>query len=83
MDDGVGIPPERLQRICSEVLTETAVETSHIGLKNVHERIRIYFGDACGLTLSSVPGEGTSVELTVIYLDSGSDGDADPDDSGR
>ncbi|MFD0693164.1 sensor histidine kinase [Paenibacillus sp. GCM10027628] len=79
-DNGVGIEPEKLQRIHSKVLKESAVETSHIGLRNVHERIRIYFGDACGLMLSSAPGAGTVAELIVQYVDNGSDHHANTDD---
>ncbi|UKS27948.1 sensor histidine kinase [Paenibacillus sp. HWE-109] len=80
-DDGIGIDVEKLRHIQSKLLTETSVETSHIGLTNVHNRIRIYFGDAYGLTLRSTLGTGTSVELMLHDMENWSDEDyADTDD---
>ena len=38
---------------------------SGIGVKNVNERIRLYFGEAYGLLIQSEPDEGTTV---VIHL---------------
>ncbi|CAH1200179.1 hypothetical protein PAECIP111891_01526 [Paenibacillus allorhizoplanae] len=51
IDDGVGIPTERLQQ-----LFET--ETRGYGVKNVHQRIQVYYGMECGLQFYSEPGMG-------------------------
>lgn len=37
----------------------------HIGLRNTHRRIRLLYGEAYGLALSSVPGEGTTVTMRL------------------
>ncbi|MNW06287.1 hypothetical protein D3C71_2026660 [compost metagenome] len=50
-DDGVGIPAERLQQ-----LFET--ESRGYGVKNVHQRIQVYYGMECGLQFISEPGNG-------------------------
>ncbi len=36
-----------------------------LGLVNIHQRIRIYYGESYGLTVDSRPGEGTSVTLRL------------------
>ena len=38
---------------------------SGIGLRNVHERIRLYFGPEYGLRIQSEPDEGTVVTLRM------------------
>ncbi len=64
MDDGPGIPKEKLDTI---LLTENVSEKrlGGIGLKNVNERIRIYYGPKYGLTFSSEVDVGTVVEILI------------------
>ncbi|MEH7299111.1 cache domain-containing sensor histidine kinase [Neobacillus drentensis] len=38
---------------------------SGIGVRNVHERIELIYGEAFGVTISSDPGEGTKVRITL------------------
>ncbi|MDQ1147875.1 two-component system sensor histidine kinase YesM [Bacillus sp. SORGH_AS 510] len=38
---------------------------SGIGVRNVHERIQLIYGEAFGVTISSDPGEGTKVRITL------------------
>ena len=38
---------------------------SGIGVKNVNERIRLYFGEEYGLVIWSEPDEGTKVEICL------------------
>ncbi|QGM29698.1 HAMP domain-containing protein [Bacillus sp. N3536] len=68
-DDGVGIDNKQLQQLrayldeSSNTLTE-----KHIGLKNVHEQIRYYFGNKYGITIDSVLGEGTTITVRIPAL---------------
>jgi len=68
-DNGVGINPEQVQQLrdylekSSNTLTE-----EHIGLKNVHEQIRYYFGNKYGITIDSVLGEGTTLTVRIPAL---------------
>lgn len=68
-DNGVGINPEQVQQLrdyleeSSNTLTE-----EHIGLKNVHEQIRYYFGNKYGVTIDSVLGEGTTLTVRIPAL---------------
>lgn len=68
-DDGPDIPPERLEAIRLRLLeeeagAEQADDSSHIGLANVHNRLRS-FGEAYGVSLESRPGRGTTVSLLL------------------
>ncbi|OME87060.1 MULTISPECIES: sensor histidine kinase [Paenibacillus] len=55
-DNGVGIPAEKLVH-----LMEPGYFREGHGIQNVCERIRLTFGEAYGLTITSVEGEGTKV----------------------
>lgn len=55
-DDGVGV-------------ADMARIEQGYGLNNVKERIRMYYGEASALTLSSEPGAGTRVELRLYPKD--------------
>lgn len=59
-DDGIGMPPEVLESL----LTAPAGK-SGIGVKNVHERIQLTYGDRYGLTVHSVEDEGTTVTIRL------------------
>jgi len=64
-DDGVGIPEEKLQ----EILTITDTKDSHgYGIKNIHERLQINYGNQYGLTFKSKLGKGTTVEIKLPIL---------------
>lgn len=60
-DNGLGIKPEVLANILS---METAGRSSSgVGVKNVHERIQIYFGRQYGLQIESELEVGTKVKI--------------------
>jgi len=65
-DNGVGIAPEQLQYI--RIRLDSRVEDdSHegIALLNINKRIKLYHGDAYGLSIQSEQGAGTQVTLTL------------------
>jgi two-component system sensor histidine kinase YesM len=65
-DNGLGIPQDKLGSILSgEVKSD---EGSSVGVKNVHERIRLTFGEAYGLQIESQLEEGTSVKVWIPIL---------------
>ena len=62
IDNGVGMDKETLQRI------ETgAAKGSSFGIFNVKERIRLFYGDAYGISIKSCPEVGTTVTLHIRY----------------
>jgi len=65
-DNGVGIPPKRLQAI-QEGQADSS-EGSGVGLHNVHERLRLYYGNGYGIEIDSEPDEGTCVTLRLPLI---------------
>ena len=61
-DNGAGMSPEQLAQLQSGVYEE---HHSGLGLKNVHQRIRLYCGEPYGLSFESEPGAGTTVTVRL------------------
>jgi two-component system sensor histidine kinase YesM len=66
-DNGVGMTEEQ----CRDILQREAGDRTGIGIKNVHERIRIYFGERYGLHIISELDEGTRVEILIPKVSEG------------
>ena len=67
-DNGLGMDPQRLSYIQGELLkgAENAIASgAHIGLNNVNSRIRLRDAGEYGVRISSVQGEGTTVEISM------------------
>lgn len=60
-DNGVGMTEE----FCNELVHREAGDKAGIGIKNVNDRIQIYFGKAYGLTIQSELDRGTRVEIVI------------------
>jgi two-component system LytT family sensor kinase len=57
-DDGVGIAAQRRQDILG----------SGIGISNIHERLKVLYGQDFSLNIESRPGEGTSIRIEIPVL---------------
>ncbi|TDF99802.1 cache domain-containing sensor histidine kinase [Paenibacillus piri] len=69
-DNGEGIAETELAKLRYDLdasLSHHPVRdaTQGIGLLNIHQRIQLFYGKPYGLELSSKPGEGTKVALTI------------------
>ncbi len=68
-DNGLGMPPDVVERLLTAPPQpgpqSTGKRGSGIGLRNVQERIRLYFGPDYGVTIQSEPDEGTMVTLRL------------------
>ena len=67
-DNGVGMPPEVVERLLDESQPQTRSSGSGIGVRNVHRRIRLTFGEGYGLEVFSEPDEGTTVRIRLPAL---------------
>ena len=67
-DNGIGIEDDKLAEIrsCLENRKQP-METGRIGLKNIHERIRLNYGDDYGIRIDSVLNEGTTIGILLPY----------------
>lgn len=60
-DNGLGMTQEQVERLFSSQSHVPSRRGSGIGVKNVNERIKLYFGVDYGLSIQSEPDEGTTV----------------------
>lgn len=60
-DNGLGMTKEQVENLLSEKPHVSSKRGSGIGVKNVNERIRLYFGEDYGLSIESEPDEGTKI----------------------
>ncbi len=62
-DNGLGMTPKQVESLLSEKPPMPSKRGSGIGVKNVNERIRLYFGEGYGLVIVSEPDEGTVIRI--------------------
>ena len=60
-DNGVGMEPEQIE----EIFTRKPDGKSGIGIKNVNDRLKIWFGESYGLRIDSEPDCGTRVTVRM------------------
>jgi two-component system sensor histidine kinase YesM len=64
-DNGVGIPAEKLSLIFEQQEMTGPDAHTNIGVRNVHRRIKLYYGDQYGVVIESREGVGTQVTLRM------------------
>lgn len=62
-DDGAGIPKDTLARLKASMQNPAVDSKGHLGILNVHGRLRLMYGPAYGVEIHVQEGEGTTVEL--------------------
>lgn len=72
-DDGIGMEPEQV----AALLQNEPSDRTGIGVKNVNDRLRIYFGAAYGISIVSAPYEGTTVTIRTPHVPEDREGDYD------
>lgn len=69
-DNGLGMTEEQVKNLFTHNSRVSSTHGSGIGVKNVNERIKLYFGDGYGLSIESESDEGTTVTIrlpAVVY----------------
>lgn len=64
-DNGLGMTEKQVAALLGEEHHVSSKRGSGIGVKNVMERIRLYFGDDYGLSIWSEPDEGTTITIRL------------------
>ncbi len=62
-DNGLGMTKEQAEGLLTEKPQVRSGKGSGIGVKNVNERIKLYFGKPYGLLIESEPDEGTVIRI--------------------
>ena len=60
-DDGLGIEPEKLVQL----RTELKQSQEGYGLKNVDIRVKLRYGEGYGVSIMSIPDKGTCVRVEI------------------
>lgn len=63
-DNGVGMTEEQ----CESILRKERSDSSGIGIKNVNDRLRIYFGDKYGISVKSELDCGTTITVRIPQI---------------
>ncbi len=64
-DNGVGMTAEQ----CKKILEKGRSDSSGIGVKNVNDRLKIYFGEKYGITVESELDVGTTVTVRIPKIE--------------
>lgn len=67
IDDGKGIPKEKLEELNIKLDIKNNYSKRSIGIFNVNERIKLFYGNQYGLTIRSDYNIGTTVTITLPY----------------
>ena len=64
-DNGLGMTKEQVERMLSDTGHVPSKRGSGIGVRNVNERIKLYFGKEYGLSIESELDVGTTVTIRL------------------
>lgn len=65
-DNGIGMDRDKLKRLLKQpIKTNVSNSFNSIGVKNVHERIRMNYGDIYGVRINSIENVGTVVRIII------------------
>lgn len=69
-DNGLGIAPERLSKLSENLSAccNEATASDSYGLQNLNDRIRLFYGPDCGVTVESIPQKKTVITLRILRL---------------
>ena len=68
-DTGIGIPKEILKELTEKLRrNSSSLAGQHIGIMNVHQRIRYLFGSDYGITINSTSDLGTEVTIHLPVI---------------
>lgn len=66
-DNGIGMPLDEIERLNKKLHEPIQISTESYGLKNLHQRISLFYGGDCGLTIYPNPNhpKGLSIQMKV------------------
>jgi two-component system sensor histidine kinase YesM len=65
IDDGCGMAPNLIDGLLNKPYR--SAEQRGFGLRNVHERLKMYYGEGYGLEITSTINSGTSVVVRIPF----------------
>lgn len=71
-DNGLGMTGQELKELRQNMVSDRIKESRHIGVANVNQRLRLYFGEEYGLVVESEEGNGTVVTVRIPRMENDS-----------
>lgn len=68
-DNGLGMTKEELDELQADMRSSVIKESRHIGVPNVNQRLRLYFGEEYGVFIDSAEGAGTRVTVRFPQIE--------------
>lgn len=69
-DNGSGMSLEEMEELNTRLHEPIQIDTESYGLKNLHQRLQLFYGGDCGLTIYPNPNEnkGLSIQMTALKM---------------
>lgn len=68
-DNGMGISGEEMEELNARLREPIATEKESYGLKNLHQRLRLFYGEGCGLTLCRNDSGGVKIRMIIKKME--------------
>lgn len=70
-DNGKGMTEQELSNTLQHINCDEGDEMDSIGLRNIHQRLKLKYGDQFGISLKSIKNQGTIVTVSIPVQDNG------------
>lgn len=67
-DNGCGMSKEELAKLNADLEESVSQSSESYGLKNLHRRLRLFYGPGCGLRVCHNVPKGLSLQMTVLKI---------------
>ena len=64
-DNGCGMTQSELDQLLEDIETRDIGRSKSIGLYNINQRMKLYYGEEYHISIFAKPGEGTLVSITI------------------
>ena len=64
-DNGLGMSKDALEKLNERLDQDVIQESKHIGISNVYQRLKLYYGEECDFYIESRLGVGTCVTIEI------------------
>lgn len=65
-DNGIGMTPEDMEKLNAELSESIQINTESYGLKNLHQRLHLFYGGNCGLSLHPNANAPKGISIQII-----------------
>lgn len=64
-DNGIGMPDEEMEQLNLKLQEPVRIDTESYGLKNLHQRISLFYGEGCGLSIRKNGEKGLRLQMIL------------------